>query len=542
MSYDNYNSDTYESRIMKEVMIIISIIIIGICVLVYYINNNFGRSDIANSDTDSVYVETNAGSTEKSTQVASTEDKEHNTVNNTVKTDNKVSTTEISNSTVIEDKTEVVTVNKSLSIGKIEQSAHSVEGLKSNATSGAAADVIRYSGNIGAEDQEDWYSFTAPYEGQYRIDVSGIQSGTDVRLYLYDELGDVVTSDTYCTNGEGITGKGLEAGKTYSIKVKQDSGYSSYSLAIGMQKAPIDLTGYTAISDSIEFIDQRNVYYFSVPLTGRYRFNMSEIYSGTDVELYIFDSLGNTVASDTYCTNGDGITVRDLQAGAIYEIQVRQDNGFSGYKLSIGYQKSTVDISDYTIVNDSIEYTDQRNVYSFTVPVDGRYRFELSGMTDGTDVELYMFNYLEETVASDTYCTNGDGITVKDLKAGETYEVQIRQDNGFSSYTLSIGKQKETVDISDKTSISDSVEFTDQRNVYSFTAKSSGDVTITISGLESGVVVEAYVFDDLDSTVVSDTYFTNGDSIIIKGCSIGEHYEIQIRQDSGMSNYTLNIN
>ena len=414
--------------------------------------------------------------------------------------------------------------------------------MKSNATSGAAADVIRYSGNIGAEDQEDWYSFTAPYEGRYRIDVSGIQSGTDVRLYLYDELGDVVTSDTYCTNGEGITGKGLEAGKTYSIKVKQDSGYSSYSLAIGMQKAPIDLTGYTAISDSIEFIDQRNVYYFSVPLTGRYRFNMSEIYSGTDVELYIFDSLGNTVASDTYCTNGDGITVRDLQAGAIYEIQVRQDNGFSGYKLSIGYQKSTVDISDYTIVNDSIEYTDQRNVYSFTVPVDGRYRFELSGMTDGTDVELYMFNYLEETVASDTYCTNGDGITVKDLKAGETYEVQIRQDNGFSSYTLSIGKQKETVDISDKTSISDSVEFTDQRNVYSFTAKSSGDVTITISGLESGVVVEAYVFDDLDSTVVSDTYFTNGDSIIIKGCSIGEHYEIQIRQDSGMSNYTLNIN
>lgn len=542
MSYDNYNSGTYESRIMKEVMIIISVIIIGICVLVYYINNNFGRSDIANSDTDSVYVETNAGSTEKSTQVASTENKERNTVNNTVKTDNKVSTTEISNSTVIEDKTEVVTVNKSLSIGKIEQSAHSVEGLKSNATSGAAADVIRYSGNIGAEDQEDWYSFTAPYEGRYRIDVSGIQSGTDVRLYLYDELGDVVTSDTYCTKGEGITGKGLEAGKTYSIKVKQDSGYSSYSLAIGMQKAPIDLTGYTAISDSIEFIDQRNVYYFSVPLTGRYRFNMSEIYSGTDVELYIFDSLGNTVASDTYCTNGDGITVRDLQAGAIYEIQVRQDNGFSGYKLSIGYQKSTVDISDYTIVNDSIEYTDQRNVYSFTVPVDGRYRFELSGMTGGTDVELYMFNYLEETVASDTYCTNGDGITVKDLKAGETYEVQIRQDNGFSSYTLSIGKQKETVDISDKISISDSVEFTGQRNVYSFTAKSSGDVTITISGLESGVVVEAYVFDDLDSTVVSDTYFTNGDSITIKGCSIGEHYEIQIRQDSGMSNYTLNIN
>ena len=541
MSYDNYNSSTYESRIMKEVMIIISVIIIGICVLVYYINNNFGRSDSANSDTDSAYVETNFSSSEKSTQVASVENNEHNTVNNTVKTDNKVSTLETSNSTVIEDKTEVVTVNKSLSIGKIEQSTHSIEGLKSNVTSGIAADVMCYSGNIVTEDQEDWYSFAASYEGRYRIDISGIQSGTDVRLYLYDELGNVVTSDTYCTNGEGITGKGLEAGKTYSIKVKQDSGYSSYTLTIGMQKAPVDLTGYTIISDSVEFIDQRNVYYFSVPLTGRYRFDMSDIYSGTDVELYVFDSLGNTVASDTFCTNGEGITVRDLQAGSTYEIQVRQDNGFSGYKLNIGYQKSTIDISDYTVVSDSVEYTDQRNVYSFTVPVDGRYRFELSGMTGGTDVELYMFNYLGETVASDTYCTNGEGITVKDLKEGETYEVQVRQDNGFSAYTLSIGKQKETVDISDKTSVSDSVEYTDQRNVYSFTSKTSGDVIITISGLESGVNVEAYVFDDLESTVVSDTYFTNGESITIKGCSVGEHYEIQICQDSGMSNYTLNI-
>lgn len=69
MSYDNYNSSTYESRIMKEVMIIISVIIIGVCVLVYYINNNFGRSDSANSDTDSAYVETNFSSSEKSTQV-----------------------------------------------------------------------------------------------------------------------------------------------------------------------------------------------------------------------------------------------------------------------------------------------------------------------------------------------------------------------------------------------------------------------------------------------------------------------------------------
>ena len=39
MSYRNFDTGTYESRILREIMTIISIIIIGICVLVYYINN-----------------------------------------------------------------------------------------------------------------------------------------------------------------------------------------------------------------------------------------------------------------------------------------------------------------------------------------------------------------------------------------------------------------------------------------------------------------------------------------------------------------------
>lgn len=508
MSYENHNSSTYESRIMKEIMIIISIVIIGVCVLTYYIKYHFENS-------------TQNGGELKSESVTSTgtNPEEIRTIENV----------------------ETIAVNRSLNIERIEQSVYAVEGLASNSANGVAADIVRYSGNISAEEQEDWYNFTAPFEGYYRIDMTGMQNGTDVRLYLYDDLGNVIASDTYCTNEEGITGGSLEAGKNYSIKVKQDNGYTTYSLTVGMQKAPIDLTGYTEITDTIEYIDQRNMYFFSVPITGRYRFDMSEIHSGTDVELYIFDSLGDTVASDTYCTNGEGITVRDLQAGTIYEIQVRQDNGFSGYRLNIGYQKGVVDISNYTVVNDSVEYTDQRNVYTFTVPVEGRYRFEVSGMCGGADVELYMFNNLEETVASNTYCTNGEGITVMNLNAGETYQIQIRQDNGLSPYVLSIGKQKETVDISDETSVSDSIEYTAQRNVYSFTAKSGGDVTVTISGLESGVNVEAYVFDDLEDIVVSDTYFTNGESITIKDCKVDEHYEIQIRQDEGMSNYSLGI-
>lgn len=255
----------------------------------------------------------------------------------------------------------------------------------------------------------------------------------------------------------------------------------------------------------------------------------------------MFNHNGDTIVSDKYCINGEGVTVKDCKAGEVYQIQVRQDTNFSSYTMTIGYQKDTVDISDYNVIYDSVEFTDQRNVYSFLVPVDGCYRFELSGMTNGTDVELYIFNALGETVASDKYCINHEGVTVKNLTAGALYEIQIRQDAGFSDYILTVGKQKNQIEIRERTVINDSVEYTDQINVYSLNRYTDEKITITISGLTEGVNVEIYVFNDLGETETSDKYFANGESISIKDGSVGTQYEIQVRQDSGMSKYSLSI-
>lgn len=428
-----------------------------------------------------------------------------------------------------------------INIPTIEAKTASIAPITPNTTSVASATILSYSGTISYDDQHDSYAFEAPYDGRYRADISGMQSGTAVELYIYDSAGNRLGSDTYCTNGEGVTVKDLVAGSTYEVRVVQDTGFSSYSLAIGLQKATTDISNITELTDSVEYTDQRNVYSFVVPIDGRYRFELSNMMNGTATELYVFNALGETVASDTYCTNGEGVTVKDMKAGEIYDVQIRQDTGFSSYIFTIGHQKETIDISDLTYLTDSVEYTDQRNVYSFTVPMDGRYRFELSGMKNGTAVELYIFNALGETVASDTYCTNGEGVTVKGAITGEVYDVQIRQDTGLSTYNFTIGQQKETVSISNNTIVNDSVEYTDQRNVYSFTADYSSDVTITIAGMNSGTAVELYVFNDLEETVTSDTYFQNNESLTIKNVSAGTHYEIQVRQDTGTSKYTLTI-
>lgn len=220
---------------------------------------------------------------------------------------------------------------------------------------------------------------------------------------------------------------------------------------------------------------------------------------------------------------------------------IRYSTGYTNYTLAFDIQKPTVDASELTQITDSIEYTDQRNVYSFSPSEDGRYRFEIEGLRSGCAVELYLFNSLGETLSSDTYCTNGEEITLKSLDSNETYEIQVRQSSGLSSYSLIIGIQKPSTDIKSNVVVNDSVEYTDQRNVYAFTADKSGTHTFTISGLSSGYAVELYAFNELGETITSDTYCTNGKNITLKNLKPGDTYEIQIRQFSGVSGYQLTV-
>ena len=90
-------------------------------------------------------------------------------------------------------------------------------------------------------------------------------------------------------------------------------------------------------------------------------------------------------------------------------------------------------------VSDSLQFTSQRNRYLFTAPGDGRYRFEMAELRNNAGVYLSAYNYLGETIAGQ-YTQNGQGLTLN-LAGGQTYELRVRQNNGFSPYTLIIAKQ-----------------------------------------------------------------------------------------------------
>ena len=428
-----------------------------------------------------------------------------------------------------------------VNIPPVEQRSLEIDPISPRSQTAENAEFLAWDGEITADDQADVYMFTARNSGTYRAELSGLKNGIAVELRILDENGEVITRNSYCTNREGATVPDLKAGCTYQIEVRQKESRGVYRLMLGMAKAETDISELTELKDSIEFTDQRNVYWFSVPRSGRYRFEFSRMMKGTAVQIRLYNDLEETVASDGYCTNGDGITVSDLKVGEVYRIEVIQAGDMGNYILSIGQQKDSVDISELTRVTDSMEYTDQRNVYWFAVPRDGRYRFGFSRMMKGFAVEVRVYNDLEEIVVSDGYCTNEDGVTLLEAKAGELYRIEVTQLDGTGSYILSVGPQKETVLIGRQTVVRDSIEYTDQCNVYELTADSAGEVRLTAEGMENGFAVELVVVNDLGEVITSDGYCANGDTLTVAGLSAGETVVILVRQLDRTGEYTLTV-
>ena len=234
----------------------------------------------------------------------------------------------------------------------------------------------------------------------------------------------------------------MQAGQTYEIQICQYSGIDSYNLNIGYQKDSLDITGFNIIADSIQYRDQKNIYFFTPTVTGRYRFEISNLTKGSsnEVNLYVWNSRGGEEGSTSYgVMNGEGLTIKDMQAGETYQIQVCQYSGYDIYNLNLGLQKETVDISKYSSVSDSIQYTDQCNVYTFTPFSTGKYRFEIQDLTDGSnnEVNILVFNSRGGEEGSTSYgITNGGGLEIANLQAGETYQVQVRYYSGYDSYKL----------------------------------------------------------------------------------------------------------
>lgn len=299
------------------------------------------------------------------------------------------------------------------------------------------AEFTYYSGTISQTNQADTYYFSVTEAGVYRIELSDMVSGFKVSMCLYDSSGSMVKWNTGIGQGYGVTAS-LDANSIYKLVIEYSSGTGAYNVFIGRQKPTIDITNYTTIYDSIEFVEQQNNYLFTPAVSGVYRFYIAQINSGIKVSLNIYDDAGYGVDYNSGIGQGDGATVT-LEAGRTYLIRIQQSSNTGDYALAIGYQKKTTNISKYDIISDSIQFSGQENQYIFSPTSNGEYTFEISGVASGTKISIYVYDSAGYRVNGSSGMSNGSKLKVS-LEANGVYSIVIKQSSGEGDYTINVSK------------------------------------------------------------------------------------------------------
>ena len=283
--------------------------------------------------------------------------------------------------------------------------------------------------------QTNYYTFEPLGDDEYSFTLADIEDDSLYRIALIDPSGMTYTTSVDNSNGFGLRYVELHKDRRYTIEVTNYTGTGSYSLCMDRRLDVTDISEYTQVDDSFHYYGQSNTYSFTPKRDGIYSFEYSEIDKGVGGVISFEDEDG----SDVPILDSLGLAnTRLLKKGKKYTIKVSlsptHDPG--AYSIKIGQPKETLDISDYDTVKDSIQYVGQRNTYTIKASRDGKYSFKLAETADSMHMLLTVKDSAGKVLSSKS-CKAGEVVS-SDLSKNVTYTVEVKQEEGLGSYTLSV--------------------------------------------------------------------------------------------------------
>lgn len=431
----------------------------------------------------------------------------------------------------------ILNTGTGVKVAPISSAPLSVQAIDPINNSIGETEILQINDSIYENNSYNDYPFSPAVSGTYRFEFSNVPDGTDFTLYILNSAGERKEYASYCDNGSGIT-TSLSSKKNYTIRVAQQCETGSYTLNIGQQKETSDISSYTAVSDSIQYTDQKNNYSFSPQSDGLYRFEFSDVPDGTDYELYVYNSGWEELERVIDVDNNGGISI-NLSSKKTYYISVVQYRSTGSYTLNIGHKKSLVTATGYTAISDSIQYTDQENDYSFIPSVSGTHRFEFSNVPNGTDLRLIIYNSGWEEKARIYDADNGDGITIS-LTKGKTYYIRVKHYRGNGAYTLNIGHKKAIANLSESAYDSDSIQYTDQENDYCFIPSVNAEYKFSFIHVPDGTDFNLLVFNSGWEEIKRGYDMDNEGELSVQ-LSAGETYYVRVAYYRGTGSYGIKV-
>lgn len=431
----------------------------------------------------------------------------------------------------------ILNTGTGIKVAPISSAPLSVQAIDPINNSIGETEILQINDSIYENNSYNDYPFSPAVSGTYRFEFSNVPDGTDFTLYILNSAGERKEYASYCDNGSGIT-TSLSSKKNYTIRVAQQCETGSYTLNIGQQKETSDISSYTAVSDSIQYTDQKNNYSFSPQSDGLYRFEFSDVPDGTDYKLYVYNSGWEELERVIDVDNNGGISI-NLSSKKTYYISVVQYRSTGSYTLNIGHKKSLVTATGYTAISDSIQYTDQENDYAFIPSVSGTHRFEFSNVPNGTDLRLIIYNSGWEEKARIYDADNGDGITIS-LTKGKTYYIRAKHYRGNGAYTLNIGYKKAIANLSESAYDSDSIQYTDQENDYCFIPSVNAEYKFSFIHVPDGTDFNLLVFNSGWEEIKRGYDMDNEGELSVQ-LSAGETYYVRVAYYRGTGSYGIKV-
>lgn len=300
-------------------------------------------------------------------------------------------------------------------------------------------DFLTFNGYI-EEGQKNTHSFIAPETGRYGILISDLQEGLELDIVSYEDAQKKETETGLKRGSEQILYYNVKAGTKCEITVggHYGKGSGNYTIVIGQQKKSVDVSEYIIVSDSVEFKDQKNVYYYTAKENGKYCIKITSIIKGNEIKVSIYDDYGDFI---TEC-KGDRDTYLSayLEKGKTYEIIVTQWTGLDDYTLEILPQKPTIDVSNYQEISDCLEFEYQKNFYNFTPKKESTYKIIISHIQNGYEVDVCILDNEGYEMSEGFNMARDEEISCV-LEKGHTYTIEITGDK-LCEYSFEIVEEE----------------------------------------------------------------------------------------------------
>jgi hypothetical protein len=414
------------------------------------------------------------------------------------------------------------------------------------------ATILSWSGSFEKEGQIDSYTFTTERDGVYCFFFTDILDGQEYAIRLTNAAGNAVhNAQWYDTYGlDEAADLTLKKGQTYTLSVKQKGAYyGGYTINVGVQKEYLAVGDYTAIYDSFEYVHQQNGYTFVPEVSGPYRFGVLGLPEGYSCGIQVVNAAGKAISNalwyDSY-SNKEGQEV-NLSAGQTYVVKYRESGYRGPYCVEVGLYKRVGDVSGVFAVDDSIQFLNQQNLYTFVPEQTASYQFGFSGIPEGYAYMIQVVNPVGNSITNgrwyDSY-GNHESQWV-DLTAGQTYTIIVRPRNAlYGKYRLDISAFCAPVDVKLDKPVQDAIRFRLQRNMYTFTPEVDGSYSIELSGIPPEYSYGIQVWNGIGQIISNGNWYyvyKNGESQTLD-LKCGQTYTIIVKQNGNfLSDYTLLI-